>query len=1338
MELALLIIASLLPGAEPPGDFALVRPLVQKYCLGCHSTKAKKGDLDLERFATVDDVRKDVKPWQAVVEMLEAGEMPPKGKSQPSVEERKRIVAWTRGFLDAEAVARKGDPGRVPLRRLSHAEYDATIRDLAGVDLRPAREFPADGAGGEGFTNAAESLADISPALLDKYLAAAKEIAAHAVLLPNGFRFSPSKTRRDWTDECNARLRAFFAEFTPDGRLPQRAYLLEAVRHRDELLAGKTTPEAVAAAANLSPKFFGIVWQALNDKTPSFPLDQLRRRWRTATEKDVDALVAEVAAWQPPLWRSVPIGSYRDLQTVRQLPNDPPVVPAQTLRVSVKPAPGQNDVVLHLSARELLGATGRVVWQRPRFEAPGQPPLLLRDYPRFGPRFEVDYSAAFADTPKYLSAVLESAKSKAPAERIAKDQALDAELLKRWISLLALAPDAEGPRREVAATALVPLAEKFTQNPSVSGWRRRGSDLPSLVANSSDKVENIPGRVPPHQVAVHPTPDRFVAVTWTSPIEGKVRVSASIVHAHPACGNGVAWFVEYRHGTRAFELAQGALDLGKEARLQPRTLSVAKGDVVMLAVDARDANHVCDLTDIDLKITEVAKPGRKWNLAADINGDAAAGNPHGVWSFVEGPAKPAGYFTASGLAIPPGSLLARWRDAALDPKRRPEADKLAEQLRSLLVGSRPAKEKSPDRVLYDGLVTLDGPLLAGLDLDRFHGVHSPNRYGLPKDRYRDVDVFTDAGKDIEVRLPAALFHGSEFVVDARLDPADADRAVQFRVTTAPPSAATWDGKGPIVASTPARERLIKGFAEFRRLFPPNVCFPQIIPTDEVVCLKLFHREDEPLTRLFLNDEQAKRLDRLWAEHRFVTQWPITEHKNLPLFIGFVTQDQPKELVVFYEKMREPFRQRAEAFERELEAAAPAQLSQLADFASRALRRPLREGERAEFQKLYDAMRKKGVGHDEAFRTVLARVLVSPSFLFHVEHSPPGKEPRPVGDRELASRLSYFLWASVPDEELRRLADARKLHEPAVLEQQARRMLQDLRLRSLAIEFGTQMIHVRGFDELKEKNESLFPTFNDELRKAIYEESILFFQDLFQHDRPVTRLIDADDTYLNETLARHYGIPGVVGPKWRRVEGVKKYGRGGVLGLASVQTKEAGASRTSPVLRGNWVVETLLGEKLPRPPANVPRLPEDERGNDGLTVRQLVAKHTSVPECAVCHVRIDPFGFALERYDPIGRWRDRDLGGLPIDTHVKLKDGTEFDGIDGLRHYLMTKKKDVVVRLFCRKLLGYALGRATTLSDQSLIDEMVAELNKNEGRVTAAVIAIIRSPQFRMIRGADAE
>jgi hypothetical protein len=501
---------------------------------------------------------------------------------------------------------------------------------------------------------------------------------------------------------------------------------------------------------------------------------------------------------------------------------------------------------------------------------------------------------------------------------------------------------------------------------------------------------------------------------------------------------------------------------------------------------------------------------------------------------------------------------------------------------------------------------------------------------------------------------------------------------------------------------------------------------------------MFHREDEPLERLLLDAEQKRRIDHLWNEHRFISQQPVAENNYLPQFIGFVTQDQPKELLDYFEGQRPVFKKRADEFEKDRLAAEPKQLAALPDFASRAFRRPLEEKEKADLVTLYQTLRKKGAAHDEAFRGVLARVLVSPSFLFRIEKAPKGTAPGPINDWELATRLSYFLWSSAPDDELRQLAAAGKLRDPQVLAAQTQRMLKDARLRALAIEFGTQWIHVHGIDELKEKNEKLFPTFNANLRKAIYEESILFFQDLFQGDRPVTQILNADYTFLNETLAKHYGIPGVMGPEWRRVEGVRKFGRGGILGLASVQAKQSGASRTSPVLRGNWVVETLLGEKLPRPPANVPILPDEPGGTDKLTTRQQTEKHVSDASCAVCHVRIDPFGFALESYDAIGRRRAKDEGGLLVDAKAKLKDGTEFEGIDGLRTYLLTKKKDVIVRLFTRKLLGYALGRQTTLSDTSLIDEMVQEMNRNDGRISAAVLTIVRSPQFRSIRGGDYE
>ena len=1345
---------------DPAANFAAVRPLVQKYCLACHSAKAKKGGLDLERFDTFAAVRRDLKPWQQAVELVEAGEMPPKEKPQPTAEERTQLVARVRSFLDAEAKARAGDPGHVPLRRLSNAEYDYTVRDLTGVDLRPTREFPADGAAGEGFTNAAEALTDVSSALLTKYLNAAKEIADHAVLLPDGIRFSPGKTRRDWTDEWVAKLRAEYAAFGPDGRLPLAPYLTATVRHRDALAAGKV--EDVAAKEKLNAKYLGVLWRALTDPAPSQPLDAIRARWRTADEKDVPALAAEIAAWQAALWKTVKVGNYIQASwnstdnyvesLTRQVPVDPPAVASATLRVSVKPVPGQSDVVLYLTAREIGSAGGPVVWHRPRFEGPGKPPLLLRDYARFGPAFEVDYPAAFADASKYLATVVEAANDrKLTAEELAAKHGLDAAFLKRWTEVLAVEPfrkgdTAEAVGRLVPAVALELLEEKTAPTPNrtaVNGWRKKGTDLPVLVTNSSDKPEQIPGRIPAHGVGVHPMPAEFVAVVWRSPVADRVTVAAKVVHAHPACGNGVAWWLEHRRGGRAAVFAEGAVDLGGEGRSPAKTLAVEPGDQVILAVDAKDSNHVCDMTAIDFTLTEAGKPGRVWDLAKDISGSVHDGNPHAdrqgnkdVWSFVRGPSRPLGKGLHS--TIPPASLLGKWREAAADPKRQAEAAELAGQVQRLLAGKRPAEEKSPDRVAYDALVAADGVLFKDLDLTRI-GKRGGTAFGLPAERFGkpdDASFTVTAGGVIEVRLPAALLVGREFVVDGKIDGAG-DRVVQFEVlTTKPVPAGRWDGKNPVVAAPTgvAYQRLVAGYAEFRRVFPQFICFPVVVPTDEVVTLKMFHREDEPLARLFLDAEQTRRLDRLWAELRFVSRQPVAEYEYLPQFMGYTTQDTPKAFQQFFVDRKPLFKRHADEFRTGEEVAAPKHIDALLAFAEKAYRRPLAEKEKADLLALYRSLRDKGVAHDEAVRGVIARVLVAPAFLFRIEQAPPGKEAGPVNDWELATRLSYFLWSSAPDDELRRLAAEGRLRDPAVLAEQTRRMLKDERARALAVEFGTQWLHVRGFEAHNEKNEKLFPTFDATLRAAMAEEAVLFFQDLFRADRPVTAILDADYTFLNETLAKHYGIPGVIGPQWRRLDGVKKYGRGGVLGLASVQAKESGASRTSPVLRGNWVVETLLGEKLPRPPANVPKLPEEE-GGDGLTVRQQVERHAKDPGCAVCHVRIDPFGFALEKYDPIGRQRDRDLAGLPIDTRAKVKDGSEFDGIDGLRDYLLAKKKDVIVRLFCRRLLGYALGRSVALSDTALLDEMTAELERGRG-VSAAVLAVVRSPQFRMVRGSE--
>ncbi|MBX9678009.1 MAG: DUF1592 domain-containing protein [Gemmataceae bacterium] len=1362
-----LCVAWLVGAQEPPAsadrsaEFAkVVQPLLKQYCLDCHSTKAKKGSLDLQRFAALGDLRKDVKPWQGMIEQIETGEMPPKGKPQPTEAQKKQLLDWVHRFLEAEAKARVGDPGRVPLRRLSNAEYDCTIRDLTGVDLKPTREFPADGAGGEGFTNAAESLSDISPALFSKYMSVAKDIADHAVLLPDGIRFSPSTTRRDWTDEGTAKLRKFYSGLAPaDGKLTVLPYLQATLRHKELLAAGKF--EEAAAKEKLNAKYLGILWRTLNDATPSEPLDSIRAKWRGSSEKDAAALAAYVIAWQNELWKTSGVGNYiraswgaapgtgYQESLTRQYAFDSPAVSSAPLRVAVKPAPGQSEVVLHLAARE-FGKPGPIVWHRPRFEGAGKPTLLLRDYADFGPSFEVDHRTAFIDAAKYLAAVSQLAGGKNSPDAIAAEQGLDTAFLRQWVKLLDLPTSFGAVASARKAAPLTLLDQKTGPNPNhppILGWVKKGVDLPVVLANSSDKTLQIPGRVSGWTVGVHPTPQEFVAVAWKSPIDGTVRIDARVFHAHPACGNGVAWRLEHRAGDRATLLGEGSLDLGKDVKVPPRSLKVAKGDLVVLAVDPRDGEHTCDMTEIWLTIADEGNPNRVWDLGKDVSSDIQAANPHAdkhgnaeVWQFVRGPSAKAGV-APKAATIPPNSILGRWRTAAASPERKAEADALAKDVAKVLSGPRPS-EKDADRPLYDRLVAVDSPLFAGIEVAKI-AKHTTNAaFGLPKDRFAEPErdsLAASSDATVEVRLPAALFVGREFVVDARLPGEAGNRLVRVRAATNAPDAATrWDG--PLLGSSenPAYKRLVAGHAEFRKVFPLFASFPQVVPTDEVVTLKMFHREDEPLIRMFLNEEQTRELDGLWKEQRFISRQPVAEYDYLPQFMGFTTQDTPKAFQQFFIDRKPQFKNRADEFQQEEAAAIPKHLDALLAFAEKAYRRPLAEKEKAELRTLYATISKKGAAHDEAFRGVLARVLVSPAFLFRIERAPQGKEPAAISDQELASRLSYFLWSSMPDDELRTLATAGKLSDPKTLEAQTQRMLKDRKTRSLAIEFGTQWIHVRGIDELKEKNEKLFPTFDAKLRKDIYEEAILFFQDLFAEDRPVANVLEADYAFLNESLAKHYGIPGVAGSQWRKVDGIRKQGRGGILAMASVHAKQSGASRTSPVLRGNWVVETLLGEKLPRPPANVPILPDVEGGTDKLTTRQMVERHVNDASCASCHVRIDPFGFAFEKFDPIGRMRTAEAGGLPIDAKAKLRDGTTFEGIDGLRDYLMTKKKDVIVRLFCQRLLGYALGRGTTLSDTALIDEMAAALNKQEGRVSAAVLTIVRSPQFRKIRGADHE
>ena len=1365
---------------------ATVRPLLAEFCLKCHSTEAHKGDLDLERFATIDDVKRHPKVWQGVAEQLADGEMPPKDKPQPTAEQRARLLAWTESVLDEVARARAGDPGPVVLRRLSNAEYTFTVRDLTGVpSLDPAKEFPSDSAAGEGFMNVGNALV-MSPSLVTKYLDAGKAVAEHAVLLPDGIAFSPSTSQRDWTEEKLAAIRAFYARFTDNGGgsavdlqgikfdtkdggvLPLRRYLTATIEEREALAAGRRTIADVASARGLNARYLGTLWTALRSSAPSLVLDPVRARWNSAGPADVAGLAAEIARWQAALWRFTQVGHIgkRDGPKAWQVPVTP-LAAAREVRLKLPAPPAGSDVVTFYLAVSDAGdgdAHDFALWENPRLVGAGVPDLPLRDVRPAMAALAAYRAKVFAGTARCLAAA-DEAPATVDADavaRLAATHGVEPVVLAAWLDCLGIG--AGETRIDRHMTSRIESAQSFD---FIQGWT--GADALSVTANSSAQAVRVPGNMKPRSVAVHPAPDRRVIVSWRSPVAAILRVEGKVRHAHPECGNGVTWALESRSGNARQRLAAGTAQGAKEVAFGPfEGIAVRPGDIVSVVVGPRDGNHSCDLTAVDLALTDGT---RMWDLAKDVSPDILAGNPHadrlgnlGVWHFHSEPDRPGG----TEPVLPAGSLLSRWRSA---PDRAAKRD-IADEVQDLLVrGAAGLAKDAPDAVLHRLLTSVRGPLLASILRDpRATAVPSPAAAvpGLdpllfgrhPSGGKIDAaSLCVRAPSVIEVLVPAELAEGREFVATAKLDPVlGVEGSIQMQALATRPvgrpglsagtareqgGKSTWsDGERPVVSDSPvlvgdasaARQRIEAAFEEFRGLFPAALCYTKIVPVDEVVTLTLCHREDEPLRRLMLDEAQAAEIDRLWAGFHFVGQDALKLVDAFEQLWQFATQDADPSA---FTPMREPIRQRAEAFKKELLDAQPRHVDAVLGFAGLAYRRPLGTTEKDDLRGLHARLRAEGIPHEQAVRLMLARVLVAPAFLYHAEKPGAGDKPGPVDAWELATRLSSFLWSSAPDAELRAVAATGKLVDPDVLAAQARRMLKDPRTRRLATEFACAWLHIYGFDELGEKSDRHFPTFAG-LRGSMYEETIRFFTDLFQSDGSVMGILDADHTFLDRALAEHYGIPGFegAGPDgWRRVEGVKKHGRGGILAQATTLAKQSGASRTSPILRGNWLCEVLLGDKLPRPPKDVPRLPEDE-STGTLTMRQLTEKHSADPKCSGCHRRIDAFGFSLEGFDAIGRRRDQDLGGHPVDTRAKVMDGSEFEGLDGLRTYLTTRRSDAFLRQFCRKLLGYSLGRGVLLSDTPLVASMRDQLKSHDFRVGTAIEAIVRSKQFREIRGKD--
>jgi hypothetical protein len=405
------------------------------------------------------------------------------------------------------------------------------------------------------------------------------------------------------------------------------------------------------------------------------------------------------------------------------------------------------------------------------------------------------------------------------------------------------------------------------------------------------------------------------------------------------------------------------------------------------------------------------------------------------------------------------------------------------------------------------------------------------------------------------------------------------------------------------------------------------------------------------------------------------------------------------------------------------------LSRLARFA---YRRPPADRDLQPLQDIYRAARKQG-DFEAGIELAIERILIAPEFLFRIEQDPPKLAPSTayrIGDLDLASRLSFFLWSSIPDDELLTVAEHGKLSDPKVLEQQGRRMLADRRAGALVTNFGGQWLRVRSTQAVTpDVNE--FPEFDDNLRDSMQRETELFLESQLREDHPIVELLTANYTFLNQRLAEHYGVPGVYGTQFRRVTLTADSPRRGLLGQASLLTVSSYPTRTSPVLRGKFILE-LLGAPPPPPPPNVPALEETHTEGKILSVREQMELHRRNPVCASCHASMDPLGFALENFDAVGKWRTAGKGGLPIDAAAALPDGTKFNGAGELRDLLVSRRQEFT-SAFVEKLLTYAIGRGVEYYDQPTVRAIMREAAPKDYRWSAIILGIARSMPFQQRR-----
>ena len=955
-----------------------VHPFIAQYCTACHSGKTPAAQLDLAAYTTMDAVVRDHPRWATVAAKLEARQMPPPGMKQPPDDMRQQAIDWIRAVRLAEARKNAGDPGPVPARRLSAAEYNYTIRDLTGVDIRPAREFPVDPANTAGFDNSGESLT-MSPALLNKYLQAAREVGDHMVLKPRGFDFAPYPMLVETDREKYAiqRIVNFYQRQPTD-----YADYFEAAwrfKYRAALGEPRATLARVAAETKVSPKYLPLIWQILEK------------------ENDAAGPIAKLQA----MWRAVPAPGAGAREMARQK-----FIEMRDFVVRIR-----RDTAMQFAAPKVAGLSPTsqplMNWKLREFAA------HRRDFDRSALRMDSDPPPVVPQIPKLGGLGREAAVHWALVMQ--KFRAEDPDLV------------VPGGQRERYEAAFAKFASVF---PDAFYISERGRYFPD---DSEDK-----GRL----------------------------LSAGY---HNVMGY-------FRDDTPLIELI----------------------------LDERGKQELDELWD---------------------EFDFIAGFTARTWVQY--------YFNQS------GEVAGKGRESG---SVRPSDKEVAA-----------------------------APVVFGL---------------------RDA-----------------------YLAKAAANP----------------------NNDPI-AATAIRDHFERVNAQMRRV----------------------------------------------------------------------------------ERMREE--------------AEPHHLDALLGFAARAYRRPLTQPERADLIAYYRTLRaKNGLTHEEAIRDSVVSVLMSPDFLYRLDlvDYEADSGPRtiaPLSGYALASRLSYFLWSSMPDRELLAHAASGDLRKPEVLTAQVRRMLKDARAMGMATEFAGNWLDFRRFETYNSVDRERFPNFTSDLREAMFQEPIRFIADLIQNNGSVLDLLYGNYTFVNADLAKHYGMPAPPPSDWMRVDDARRYGRGGLLPMAVFLTQNAPGLRTSPVKRGYWVVRRVLGETIPPPPPVVPELPQDESKTDR-PLRDILAQHRANPVCAGCHARFDSVGLAFEGYGPVGEKRSEDLAGRPVETNAVFPGGFQGSGLDGVLAYIQQHRENDYVDNIARKLLAYALGRSTVLSDEPLIETMKTRLAAADYRFDSLVETIVASPQF---------